>query len=152
MSRTVVINRSKDEVYGVVRQLKIQSKWVPWFQRDPEAILKYKGEDGKLGASFYWKGNNKAGEGIQRIVKIKQGKVMETKLLFVKPIKITALTYIGVKEIEPEKTKMIWGVRGLLGFPLSVISLFYSPEKLLGQDFDQGLKNLKVLLEKRTMA
>lgn len=147
ISRTVVINRSKDETYSFVRQLKKQPLWVPWFKRDPEAVLKYKGDDGKPGATFYWRGNNKAGEGTQKIVKIKQGKVVETKLLFVKPIKVSALTYIGVKEIDSEKTKMVWGVRGALAFPLSVISLFYSPEKLLGSDFDRGLKNLKAVLE-----
>ena len=147
VSRTVVINRSREEVYNFVRQLRKQPLWNPWFKRDPEAILKYKGEDGKIGASFYWKGNKKVGEGIQRIVKTKQGKVFETKILFVKPVKVNALTYIGVKEIAPERTKMVWGTRGNLAFPLTIISIFYSPEKALGEKFDEGLKELKQILE-----
>lgn len=149
VSRTIVINRSKDEVYSFVRQLKKEPLWVPWFKRDPEAVLKYKGEDGKMGATFYWRGNKKVGEGTQKIVKIKQGKVVETKLLFVKPVKIMALTYLAVKEIEAEKSKMVWGVRGHLAFPLTILSLFYSPERLLGKDFQIGLKNLKRILESR---
>ncbi len=147
VSRTVVINRPREEVFNFVRQLRKQPLWNPWFKRDPKAVLKYKGEDGKIGASFYWKGNNKAGEGIQRIVKAKQGRVFETKILFVKPVKVNALTYIGVKEIEAEKTKMVWGARGNLAFPLTIISIFYSPEKALGNNFDEGLKELKSILE-----
>ncbi len=147
VSRTVVINNSREDIFNFVRKLRNQPHWIPYFKRDPDAVKKYKGEDGKLGASFYWKGNSKAGEGIQRIVKTKYGRILETKILFVKPIKVNALTYIGVKEIEPEKTKMVWGVRGHLGFPLTIISLIYSPEKALGKDFEQGLKNLKHIME-----
>lgn len=133
VSRTVVINASREEVFNFVRKLRNQPHWNPWFRRDPEAIKKYKGEDGKLGSSFYWKGNSKAGEGIQRIVKAKFGRVLETRILFIKPIKVHALTYIGVKELEEEKTKMVWGVRGHLAFPLTIISLLYPPEKNSGE-------------------
>ena len=149
ISRTVVINKSREEVYGFVRQLKNQPLWNPLFQRDPNAVLKYKGLDGKEGASFYWKGNNKVGEGIQKIVKTKQGRVFETKILFIKPVKVNALTYIGVKELDSEKTKMVWGTRGNLAFPLTIISIFYSPEKAMGNNLDQGLKELKQILENR---
>ncbi|APU69700.1 MAG: SRPBCC family protein [Bacteroidota bacterium] len=147
VSRTVVINASREEVFNFVRKLRNQPHWNPWFRRDPEAIKKYKGEDGKLGSSFYWKGNSKAGEGIQRIVKAKFGRVLETRILFIKPIKVHALTYIGVKELEEEKTKMVWGVRGHLAFPLTIISLLYPPEKILGNNLENGLKNLKHILE-----
>lgn len=147
VSRTVVINKPREEVFNFVRQLKKQPLWNPWFKRDTEATLKYKGEDGKVGSSFYWKGNSRVGEGIQRIVKTKQGRVLETKILFVKPVKVNALTYVGVKEIEAEKTKMVWGTRGHLAFPLTIISIFYPPEKALGDKFQDGLKELKDILE-----
>ena len=149
ISRTVVINRPREEVFNFVRQLKKQQHWNPWFTRDPNATMKYKGEDGKLGASFYWKGNRKVGEGIQRIVKAKRGRVLETKILFIKPIKLNAITYIGVKEIEPEKAKLVWGVRGHLAFPLTIISLFYPPERALARNFEIGLRQLKRILDKK---
>lgn len=149
VNRTVFINKKKEEVYNYIRQLKNQPKWMPWFTKDPEAILKTKGEDGKIGAAFYWNGNNWVGEGTQKITKIKHNKVFETKILYIKPIKLTALTYIAVKEIEPDRTKMIWGVRGYLAFPLTIISLFYSPEKMLGIKLEEGLKDLKKILESK---
>ena len=147
VSRTVVINKPREEVYNFVRQLKNQPYWNPWFERDHNASMKYKGDDGKVDSSFYWKGNAKVGEGIQRIVKAKHGRILETRLLFVKPVKVNALTYFGVKDIEAEKTKMVWGAKGHLAFPLTIISIFYTPEKLLGENFEKGLKNLKTILE-----
>ena len=59
------------------------------------------------------------------------------------------LTYFAVKELEPGKSKVVWGIRGTLPFPLSVISLFYSPNKLMGSDIEKGLLNLKTNMEKK---
>lgn len=149
LSRTIVINRSKAEVYAYVRQLRNQREWVSWFERDPNTQFKYKGEDGKEGASAYWKGNNKVGEGIQRIVKIKDGKVMEVQILLLKPYKTLCLIYFGVKEVEAEKTKLVCGLRGAHRFPASVLMLFYGMEKAFGAGLERGVGNLKRALESR---
>lgn len=148
LSRTVVINRPKAEVYAFIRQLKKQPLWMPWFVNDPEIVIKFKGEDGKVGAAAYWKGNNKV-EGIQKIVKVREGKILETQLLFLRPYKSLSLNYMAVKEVEPDRTKMVWGVKGVHKFPASVFMLFYGMDRAIGKDFDSGLQNLKKVLEKK---
>lgn len=147
LSRTVVINRPKAEVYAYIRQLKKQELWMPWFLNDPNFVMKFKGEDGKLGAASYWKGNNKV-EGIQKITKLQEGKLLETQLLFLRPYKSLSLNYMAVKELESERTKMVWGVKGVHRFPASVFMLFYGMERAIGNDFEAGLQNLKRILEK----
>ena len=149
LSRTMIINAPKEEIFKYVSQLKKQPHWVPWFKRDPDAVLKFKGTDAREGAGFYWRGNKKVGEGTQKIIKLKPHAIMETRLLFVRPIKLNSLTYIGLKELEPKKSKIVWGVRGFLPFPLSIISIFYSVDKLLGIDLEKGLINLKTILESK---
>jgi hypothetical protein len=150
ISRTMVINAPRDVVFSYIRQLKKHPLWVPWFSKYPEIILKHKGEDGKLGATIYWRSKNQEiGEGTQKIIKVKHPRVFETRVLFVKPVKVSFLTYLAAKELEPGKSKVVWGIRGNLPFPLSVISLFYSPDKLMGQDLEKGLINLKTKMEKR---
>ena len=149
LSRTVMINRPKAEVYAYLRQLRKQPQWMPWFQKEPDKLtMKFKGDDGKVGACSYWKFYNKRGEGIQRITKVREGKVMETQLLLLKPYKSLAMIYMAVKEIEPERTKMVWGMRGVHKFPASVFFIFYSLESALGKQFEQGLHNLKNKLER----
>jgi len=149
VSRTTVINAPRDVVFSYVRQLKKNPLWVPWFSKYPNTILKHKGEDGKLGAAIYWKSKNKKiGEGTQTIVKVKHPKVLETRVLIVKPVKVSMLTYFAAKELEPGKSKVVWGIRGNLPFPLSVISIFYSPEKHMSADIERGLLNLKSKMEK----
>jgi hypothetical protein len=123
---------------------------MPWFVNDPEMIIKFKGEDGKVGAAAYWKGNNKV-EGIQKIVKVREGKILETQLLFLRPYKSLSLNYMAVKELEPDRTKMVWGVKGVHKFPASVFMLFYGMDRAIGKDFEAGLQNLKKVLEKKTV-
>ena len=150
ISRTMVINAPRDVVFSFIRRLKNHPFWVPWFFKYPKTVLKQKGEDGKVGSAIYWKGDNKEiGEGIQKIIKVKHPRVFETRVLFVKPVKVSMLTYFAIKELEPGKSKVVWGIRGSLPFPLSVISLFYSPNKLMGDDIEKGLINLKTQMEKK---
>ncbi|MFD2519034.1 SRPBCC family protein [Salinimicrobium flavum] len=149
LSRTVVINKPKAEVYAFIRQLKKQPLWMPWFLNDPQYLIKFKGEDGKEGASSYWKGTNTV-EGIQKITKVREGKLLETQLLFLRPYKSLSMNYMAVKEVEPNRTKMVWGVRGTHKFPASVMMLFYGMDRALGKDFEAGLENLKNLLEKKS--
>jgi hypothetical protein len=148
VSRTVVINAPREVFFSFVRQLKKQPAWVPWFIKVSDAKLKFKGEDGKMEATFYWKGDNrKVGEGTQKIIKVKAPKVFETRLLFVSPIKLRIFTYFAVKELEPGKSKVVCGVKGHLPFPLSVMSIFYSREKLWAAGFEKSLDNLKTRME-----
>ncbi len=147
VSRTIVINRSKADIYGFVRQLKNQKKWISQLQGAKTVKLRFSGVDGKEDAIVYWKGDKSIGEGTQKIIKVKPGHVFETKLLLVKPVEAVAMVYFASKEIQPERTKIVFGVRGYLPFPYSVISIFYSMENRLGEDFEKSLQNLKTYLE-----
>lgn len=149
ISRTVVINRPREEVFGLVRQLRKEHLWMPWFKNDYKGILKYLGEDGKPDAMLYWKGHKTFYEGTQKIVKLNQNGVIETRFLFVKPFRMVTLEYKGLKDIDENKTKMVWGIRGALAFPFSVISLVHPVDKAYGGDLEEGLQNLKILMENK---
>ena len=59
---------------------------------------------------------------------------------------------MAVKELEPNRTKMVWGVKGVHKFPASVFMFFYGMDRAIGKDFDEGLRNLKKVLEKRSLS
>ncbi len=122
---------------------------MPWFADNYKGILKYKGEDGKINALLYWKGHKRFYEGTQSITKIQQGKIIETKFSIVKPFRMILLEYKGLKEIDEHKTKMVWGVKGYLAFPLSVLALIQPVDRAYGKDLELGLEKLKTTLEAR---
>lgn len=148
LNRTVVINRPKAEVYAYIRKLQKQPLWMPWFLNDPRCIIKFRGQDGKVGAASYWRGTNRV-EGIQKITKVKEGKVLEIQLIFIKPYKSMSKLYMAVKEVDQKRTKLVWGVKGYHEFPASVFMLFYGFDRAFGKSFDAGLLNLKTVLERK---
>lgn len=146
--RTIEISKPRSEVFEYLKYLKKQDEWSPWAKRDPNMEKKFTGTDGEVGAVNYWKGNKEVGEGEQEITKIIDGKRVEGELRFLKPWKSTSDCYMEVDDALDGKTKVIWGFSGNNKFPMSLMMLFMSMDKMVGKDFEEGLQSLKSILEK----
>lgn len=46
-------------------------------------------------------------------------------------------------------TKVIWGFKGYMGYPTNLLMLFMDIEQMIGDDYNTGLKQLKIQLEKK---
>jgi len=148
VSRSIEIARPKNEVFNYLKSLKNMDEWSPWAKRDPNMEKKFTGTDGEVGAVSYWKGNKEVGEGEQEIKKIVDGDRIESELRFLKPWKSTSDCYTKVEESGSGNTKVIWGFSGNNKFPMNIMALFMSMDKMIGKDFEEGLATLKTVLEK----
>ncbi|KAB5492188.1 MULTISPECIES: SRPBCC family protein [Flagellimonas] len=148
VSRSIEINRPKDEVFAHLKSLKKQNEWSPWARRDPNMEQKFTGTDGEVGAINYWNGNKQVGEGEQEITKIVEGERVESELRFLKPFKSTSDAYLVTESLDGSRTKVTWGFSGHNKFPMTIMMLFMSMDKAVGKDFEEGLRNLKTTLEK----
>ncbi len=148
VSRSTSISRPIAEVFDYIRSLKKQDEWGPWGKRDPNMTKEFRGTDGEVGAISSWKGNKEVGEGEQEITGIKENEVVETQLRFLKPWKSESDAYIKVNDEGNGSTKVTWGFSGKNKFPVSIIMLFMNMDKSVGKDFEQGLSDLKSILEK----
>lgn len=148
VSRSISISKPVSEVFDYVRSLKKHDEWGPWAKRDLNMVKEFTGTDGEVGAISSWKGNKEVGEGEQEITGIKVNEVVETQLRFLKPFKSVSDAYIRVLEEGNGSTKVTWGFSGKNKFPVSIMMLFMNMEKNVGKDFEQGLSDLKLILEK----
>ncbi len=146
--RSIEIAKPRNEVFKHLKSLKKQDEWSPWAKKDPNMEKKFKGTDGEVGAISYWKGNKEVGEGEQEITKIIEGDRIDGELRFFKPWKSTSACYFKVDDYGVGKTKVTWGFSGKNAFPMSIMMLFMSMDKMVGKDFEQGLQSLKRILEK----
>ncbi len=146
--RTVEISKPKVEVFEYLKSLKKMDEWSPWAQKDPHMEKKFTGTDGEVGALSYWNGNKDVGEGEQEILRIVDGERIESELRFLKPWKSTSDCYTQVDDTGSGNTKVTWGFSGKNKFPMSIMMLFMSMDKMVGKDFEAGLKKLKTVLEK----
>jgi len=145
--RSIEIARPKGEVFEHLRFLKKQDEWSPWAKKDPNMDKKFTGTDGEVGCVSYWNGNKEVGEGEQEITKIVPGKRIEGELRFLKPWKSTSDCYLEVGDGSAGKTMVTWGFTGKNKFPMSIMMLFMSMDKMVGKDFEEGLSTLKTQLE-----
>ena len=141
--RSIELDQPTDKVWNHLKYLKKQQEWSPWARKDPNMDQKFTGIDGEVGAVSYWNGNKDVGEGEQEITKVIDGKRIEQDLRFLKPYKSQSDCYMDLEELEGNRSKVTWGFTGNNKFPMSIMMLFMSMDKMVGKDFEQGLKNLK---------
>ncbi|MBA4744256.1 MAG: SRPBCC family protein [Muricauda sp.] len=149
VSRSIEIYKPKSVVFEYLKSLKRQDEWSPWGKRDLDMKKKFTGTDGEVGAINYWEGNKEVGKGEQEITKIVEGERIESELRFLKPFKSTSDAYIVTKEVEKDRTKVVWGFSGKNKFPMSIMMLFMNMDKAVGKDFEEGLASLKKILENK---
>tara|TARA_R110000868_G_scaffold1817_5_gene14350 strand:- start:453 stop:980 length:528 start_codon:yes stop_codon:yes gene_type:complete len=146
--RSIQIAAPKNVVFEYLKYLKKQEEWSPWAKKDPNMNRKFTGVDGEVGAINYWNGNKEVGEGEQEITKIIDGERVEGELRFFKPFNSTSDCYMTSETISNSETKVTWGFSGKNKFPMTIFCLFVSMDKMVGKDFEEGLSQLKLILEK----
>lgn len=148
VKRSIIIRKPLPEVFEYLKYIRNQDQWSPWKQKDPNMTQTSEGIDGQVGFVNRWEGNKEVGIGEQEIVRITENDRIESQLRFYKPWKSESDAYIVVKVVDETRTEVIWGFSGVNKVPANVFMLFYNMDKAVGKDFEQGLLNLKDLLEK----
>lgn len=149
VEREIVINKPKQEVFNYIKFLKNQDQYSKWAMMDLNMKKTYRGTDGTVGFVSAWESNNKdVGKGEQEIKKITEGERIDFELRFFEPFEATDSAYMITESVSENETKVKWGFDGRMAYPMNLMLLFMDFEKMLGNDLDTGLKNLKELSEK----
>ncbi|NND51315.1 MAG: SRPBCC family protein [Flavobacteriaceae bacterium] len=147
VSRSIVINKARPQVYDYLRYVKNQDHWSPWKNKDPNMKQSYEGTDGEIGFVAKWEGNKEVGMGEQELKHLVENERIVTALRFLKPWKSQSDGYFNLKEIDSGTTEVSWGFAGKNPIPFNIMMLFWNFEKAVGKDFDEGLSELKRVLE-----
>jgi len=146
--RSIEINQPKDVVFDYIKYLKNQDNFSKWANMDPNMIKTFKGKDGTVGFVSRWESEDKnVGVGEQEILKISEGSRIDYELRFEKPWESVSPAYMTVETITPTKTKVNWAFKGHMAYPSNIMLLFMNMEEMLGNDLQEGLDNLKEILD-----
>jgi uncharacterized membrane protein len=149
VEREVTINKPKQEVFDYVKYLKNQNKFSVWAKIDPAMKTEFRGEDASVGFVSAWDSENPdAGKGEQKIVKIVEGERIDYEIHFIEPIESTDFAFMTFESTSENATKVKWGFHGTMKYPMNLMLLFTNMEKMLAPDLQNGLSNLKSILEK----
>ncbi len=150
VEREVIINKPKEEVFDYVKYLKNQNEYSTWAKIDPDMKKEFRGEDGKVGFVSAWDSEKgEAGKGEQEIKKITGTERIDYEIRFIKPMESVSESYMELEENSAETTKVKWGFNGHMSYPFNFMQVFFDMEKLIGDDLQKGLEELKRIVENR---
>ncbi len=148
IERSIVINSTADSIYNQLNKLENFNKFSVWSQQDSSAIYTLSGTDGTVGASSSWKGSPEiSGEGKIEIAELGTNKKVAHKIHFTKPQKGTAESIFTLLETNVATTTVTWTFYLSTPRPWNIFNLFSSMDKQMGKDFEDGLVNMKKMLE-----
>jgi len=147
ISRVIVINKPKQEVFDYLKLILNQEKYSVWVMKDPNVKIIYTGTDGTVGFTSSWTSDDKnVGVGEQEIKSINEGESIEVEVRFKKPFEATNYALTTVAATADGQTTVTSSFFGQCKFPMNVMFVFMN--KILGKDMQKNLENMKANMEK----
>lgn len=145
VEKTAIIHKTVPDVMNAVADLSNYASWNPWQQSDPTAKGEITGAPKSPGHKYAWEGK-KVGVGSLTLRDI-DNKHVHFNLEFIKPFKSKASDDWLFEEWGHGDTKVTWSNNGELPFPIARL-IGPGLVKTLNKQFEQGLSNLKKMLER----
>ncbi len=151
IARSITIQASPEEIFPYVNNLKTFQEWNPYREKDLQARNEFSGPEEGPGAVFHWSGDGNVGEGIMTIISHQPHAAVQVDLEFLKP-------FPGHNSVEftlipqADGTQVTWSMAGNYALFPRIVGLFISMDRMIGGDFETGLKRLKSLTETGTVA
>lgn len=148
--RSALIPASPAEVFPNINNLNAWQTWSPWARLDPDAKTTFEGPIEGVGAKMSWEGK-KTGKGTMTILQSRPNELVQFRLEFIRPMK--ALNTVDFT-LAPEagQTRVTWTMVGPNSFMGKIMGLFMNCEKMCGDQFNDGFKNLTELIETKKKA
>ncbi len=146
VTRSTTTTAPPEAVFKVVNDFRQWDSWSPWSKLDPAMKVTLEGPPEGVGAVYHWSGNNEVGEGTTRLIESKPSEKVGMKLEMVRPMAGTTDVQFTFQP-EGTGTKVTWAMQGKRPFIGKIVGLFMDCEKMCGDQFNEGLANLKKIVE-----
>jgi Polyketide cyclase / dehydrase and lipid transport len=146
VSRSLTINATTDNLFAMINDLHQFNDWNPYERKEPGTGT-YSGADFGIGARYDWNGA-KIGSGSMTISAIVLNERVTMDLAFLKPFKADNVADFTLVP-NADGTEVTWSMRGPAPLISKIMDVIIGVDKMIGQDFEQGLVNLKTLAEVR---
>jgi hypothetical protein len=147
IARSAVIDAPPERIYPEINDLHNWEKWSPWAKLDPNQKTAYHGSPLGAGAILEWSGDNKVGAGKMTIKESSQNERIRIKLEFSRPMQAVNDVQFDLKPISEARTEVLWTMSGRNEFMAKAMHAFMNMDKMVGGQFEQGLADLKALVE-----
>jgi hypothetical protein len=146
VARSTTMSAPAPAVFAQVNDFHKWEAWNPWGKIDPAMQQTYEGAPAGIGAIYTWIGNNKVGEGRMTLTESHPSDLIRIKLEFFKPFAGTNIAEFTFKPAG-NQTAVTWSMAGKNNFMAKAIHLFMNMDKMIGGQFETGLKQMRSIVE-----
>lgn len=145
VQRSVDFAATPEQIYPLIADPREWKRWSVWNQRDPAMTVQYTGAASGAGARWAWQSKSE-GNGEMEFVNALPNERVDYTLSFPD----FGMRSTGQLRLEPgaSGTRVTWSNEGEMGSnPVNrYVALFM--DRMVGPDFEGGLKNLKALVDR----
>jgi hypothetical protein len=147
VERSIAIKAPPSAIFPYLNEQRKGQEWGPWSKLDPNMKQTFTGPEAGVGSAVTWDGNNQVGAGTSTITESQPDQLVRMKLEFLRPFAGTNTADFVLKP-EGDQTVVTWAMYGKANFISKAMGLFMNCDKMCGDMFNQGLADLKTLVEK----
>lgn len=146
VKKTKLIKAPAAVIFNTINEYKTWMDWGPWKTNDPTIIASYGEKTSGVGANYSWT-SEQDGPGRMETLALRENQSIEQKIYFDR--RDESDVYWNLEYTE-EGTKVVWGMKGDLGFVGKVFfTLMGGADKALGKMLDDGLEGLDEYVHKQ---
>lgn len=146
VARSATVAAPAPAVFAQVNDFRKWGAWSPYEKLDPAMRKTYAGAGAGMGAIYSWAGNSQAGEGRATIVESRPNELVKIQLDFLKPMEGNAVAEFAFKP-EGERTQVTWTLVSQCNFIAKALGLVLDMDKMVGNQFEEGLADLRKTVE-----
>jgi carbon monoxide dehydrogenase subunit G len=146
VARSTTIAAPPAQVFAHVNDLHKWEAWSPWAKLDPNAKVGFEGPAAGEGAAMTWSGNQAVGAGRMTIKESKPDERIGIDVVFTEPFAGDTLSQFNFAP-DGNGTKVTWTMKAQHGYLEKLMCFVFNGTKMVGDDLDKGLAQLKSVSE-----
>ena len=147
VQRSASINASADKLFPLINDFHNWAPWSPYEKKDLAMKKSHSGAANGVGAVYAWEGNKEVGRGNVAITESLPPFKVAMDLNMIEPFEAHNRVEFTL-EPHGNVTTVTWAMNGPQPYVGKLMSVFMDCDKMIGEDFEAGLANLKTVAEK----
>lgn len=145
-TRSITIAAPPAVIFPHINNLRQFNAWNPWARIDPNSQSFFEGPHEGVGAKMSWRGGPQVGEGSMTNISTRPYELIQFRMDFLKPFQATNTAEFTFQP-EGSQTRVTWSMYGKVNLMGKLINLVIDCDKMIGDQFAQGLATLKERIE-----
>ena len=148
VERTASIKAPPEKIFPLINNFDNWGAWSPYEKKDPTMKRARSGAASGKGSVYAWDGDKNVGKGRMEIAEASPPTKVTLKLDFSRPFEAHNIVNFTMQPAG-QSTNVTWAMQGPVPFVAKIVHVIFNVDRMVGQDFEAGLANLKALAESK---